>query len=186
MITYVVDTVQPLVDEVLVVTNTENNRGKISRVIDSKVKIVLDESHLKSPLIGALTGFKHAKGKYSLLLACDTPLISRKVISLLLELITGNDAVVPKWPSGYIEPLQAIYDTQKGYEASFQAILQKELRMKGLITRLKDVLYISTLELSKLDSELHTFLNVNLPKDFTKLERILHTTRNTNENHLVK
>lgn len=173
MITYVVDVVSPLADEVLVVTDTEGNGKELSKILNSSVKVLLDEYGLKSPAVGAMTGFKHAEGKYSLLLSCDTPLVSMKVLSVLMDLSEGYDAIIPKWPSGYIEPLQAAYDTRKAYETSLEAIANKELRMKSMITRLRKVLYISTIALSKIDPGLHTFLNINTPRDLTQVERIL-------------
>lgn len=177
MVTYVVDSVIPLVDEVLVITDTEDNRKELSRILDSSIGILLDEFNLKSPVVGALTGFKHAKGQRSLLLSCDTPLISRKVISLLLELSEDYDLVIPKWPTGYIEPLQAAYNTKKAYEASLEAITLKELRMSDIIARLKNVLYISTIALSKLDPKLNTFFNVNTPSDLEQIKTILKKGR---------
>lgn len=177
MIAYVADSVRPLVDEILVVTDTEDNRKELSKALNPSVKIVLDEFELKSPVVGALTGFKHAEGQRSLLLSCDTPLISREVVSLLLELSDSYSLVIPKWPTGYIEPLQAAYDTKKAYEASLEAITHKELRMSDVIAKLKNVLYISTIALSRLDSRLNTFLNVNTRSDLEQIKTILKSTR---------
>lgn len=176
MVTHVVDAVRSLVDEVLIVTDTEDNKKELSKIFDSSVKILLDEYNLKSPIVGASTGFKYAKGKYSLLLACDTPLVSAKVLALLLDRSEGYDAVIPKWPSGYIEPLQAVYNTWKAYEASLDAITHKELSMANIINRLKSVLYVSTIDLSRVDPKLYTFLNVNKQGDLVQIDKILKTT----------
>lgn len=173
MITYVVDAVKPLVNEVLVITGTEEIRKELSKILDSSVKFFLDQCDLKSPVVGALTGFEHARGNSSLLLACDIPLISRKVVSLLLELSEDYDAVIPRWPNGYIEPLQAAYNTKKAYVASLEALTKKEFRIRDAITRLVNVLYLSTNVLLKLDPKLHSFLNVNTPQDLRQIERIL-------------
>lgn len=173
LITYVVDAVKPIVDETLVITDTEGSRKELSKVLSSSVKILLDEYDLKSPVVGALTGFKYAEGKSSLLLACDIPMISAKVVSLLLKLSENYDAVIPRWPNGYIEPLQAVYNTEKGYTASLEAIAKEEFRMRDIIIRLGNVQYLSTNALSKLDPKLYTFLNVNTSQDLKKIENIL-------------
>jgi len=173
MISHVVNSVLPLVDETLVITDTEDNRKELSKVLNQSIEILLDEFKLKSPVVGALTGFKHAKGQRSLLLSCDTPLISRKVISLLLELSDDYDLVIPKWPTGYIEPLQAAYNTNKAYEASLEAVTLKELKMSDVIGRLKNILYISTIALTKLDPRLNTFLNVNTRSDLEHIKTVL-------------
>ncbi|MFH0749230.1 MAG: molybdenum cofactor guanylyltransferase [Candidatus Bathyarchaeota archaeon] len=173
MILYVIEAVSPLTDEILVVTDKEDNRKELSKMLDSSIHILLDEDKLKSPVVGALTGFKYAKGKYSLLLACDTPLISKNVLSCLLNLTEGYDAVIPKWPNDFIEPLQAAYNTRKAYEASMEAINNQEFRMKNIILRLKKILYISTIALSREDENFHTFFNVNFPQDILEIEKIV-------------
>lgn len=173
MISYVVDAVKSLVDEVLVVTDIESSKKELSKILDSSVKLILDEYELKSPVVGALTGFKHAEGETSLLLPCDIPLISIKVVSLLLELSKDYDAVIPRWPNGYIEPIQAAYKTRKSYTASLEAITKKENRMHDIITRLENILYISTNELAKLDPKLSTFQNVNTFQNLKRIEKIL-------------
>jgi len=177
MITYVVDSVAPFVDEVIVTTDKEDNRSELSKILDPSVKILLDEYEPKSPVIGSLTGFKNARGKHSILLACDTPLLSSEVTSLLLELSEDYDAVIPRWPNGYIEPLQATYDTRKAYEASLETVNHGELKMSAIIARLRRVLYLSTIALSKFDPKLNTFLNVNTPDELLRIERILRTDR---------
>lgn len=173
MIAYVVDAVKSVVDEVLVITDTEDNRRELSKVLDSSTKILLDEYKLRSPVVGALTGFRHAEGKNSILLACDIPLVSAKVVSLLLELSENYDAVIPRWPNGYIEPLQAAYNTAKTFAASREAVDEKELRMRDVISRLGNILYLSTDDLTKLDPKLCTFLNVNTLQDLGQIESIL-------------
>ena len=173
MITYVIDAVRPLVDEVLVVTDSEGNKKELSKILCSDVKLILDECDLKSPIVGALAGFKHAEENYSLLLSSDSPLISAKVMSLLLDLSDDYDAVIPEWPGGYIEPLQAVYHTRKAFAAAFSAISNNELRMRSIISRLRNVLYVSTITISKIDPPLYTFLNVNIPQDLKQIEKIL-------------
>ena len=62
MITYVIDAVRPLVNEILVVTDSEGNKKELSKILDSDVKLILDECDLKSPVVGALSGFKNTDG----------------------------------------------------------------------------------------------------------------------------
>ena len=175
MITYVVDSVTPLVDEVLVIVDTDSARRELTQVLDPSVEIFLDEYDSKSPVIGSSTGFKHAKYPCSLLLACDTPLISIEVISLLLDLAENYTAVIPRWPNGYIEPLQAAYNVKKTSAASLEAIAEGALRMRDIVVRLQNILYLSTNAISKFDPKLHTFFNVNTPSDLARAERVLRT-----------
>lgn len=180
LINYLIDKVDLIVDEIIVVVASEHQKRELSKLFSSHVKgkhikIVIDEYALRSPIIGALTGFKYALGEYSLLLPCDTPLISRKVVLLLLQLASGLDAVIPKWPNNYIEPLQAVYNTKAAYEASLEVVKEKKMRMRDIIKRLNNFLYVSTTILRNLDPKLHTFLNVNTPEELKRIEEILKT-----------
>ena len=176
LISYVVDRIGLIVDEIVVVVASEEQKRELSKLFSSPVRAVIDEYALKSPIVGALTGFKYALGEYSLLLPCDTPLISRNVVLLLLQLAFGLDAVIPKWPNNYIEPLQAVYKTKAAYESSLEALKEEKLRMRDIIMRLNKVLYVSTTILRNLDPKLHTFLNVNTPEDLKRIEEILKST----------
>ncbi len=174
LIAYILERVTPCVDDVMVVTSLDKVE-EYSHAFPS-TRVLADESDFKAPISGALTGFKNAVGDYSLLLPCDTPLVSQQVISLLLHLAPGNDAVVPQWPNGYIEPLQAIYRTKKAYRASLESITSKELKLGSMISRLKKVLYISTEEIKRVDKDLLTFHNINVFNDLEKIMSLLKTT----------
>ncbi|MCW3988230.1 MAG: molybdenum cofactor guanylyltransferase [Candidatus Bathyarchaeota archaeon] len=173
LITYIIETVTPCVDDVMVITSLDKVE-EYSHSLPS-TRVFADESDFKAPISGALTGFKNAIGDYSLLLPCDTPLISKQVISMLIRLAPSNDAVVPRWPNGYIEPLQAIYRTKEAYRASMESIASKELMLINMISRLKEVLYLSTTVIKQLDKELLTFHNINVFKDLEKIQSLLKT-----------
>jgi molybdopterin-guanine dinucleotide biosynthesis protein A len=130
----------------------------------------------QSPLVGALTGFQVACGKYAVLLPCDTPLVSKDVVSLFFELCISRNAVVPRWPNGYIEPLQAVYCTRPAYEAAKNALSGGELNIQSMVNRLHGVRYVSSLVLQQMDPELRTFLNINTPLDLKRAETILKSS----------
>lgn len=174
LIHYVIETVKPLVDEVFIVTSSQDKVEEYPRYFPS-LRIVADEYDSRGVMSGALTGFKNAKGEHSLLLPCDTPLLSRRVLSLLLDLAPGNDAVVPRWPNGYLEPLQAVYRTQEAYNAARESIAADEFSPRHMISRLNKVLYVSTIVLNKLDPGLLTFHNVNTFHDLQRIKNRLKT-----------
>ncbi len=173
MIAYAVDMAAPLVNEVLVVTDNENDQEELSEALDPSVEVLVDEVDLRSPVAGAFTGFKHAKGEQSLLLSCDTPLISGDVISFLLEASGNHSLIIPRWSTGLTEPFQAIYNTKAAYEASLATVELKEPKIDDMITRLRNVLYISTDVIAQLDPKLNTFLKVNTLADLQRMKTIL-------------
>ena len=173
LIKHVLDAVDGIVEERMVVASSAIQAEKFAKVVGTSVKVVVDVQDLRSPVVGALTGFKEACGDYSLLLPCDVPLVSRDVLSLLLELCVGKTAAVPRWPNCFIEPLQSVYRTKPALKAAEEALCEGELHLQSMVDRLQGVRYVSTLVLQQLDSELKTFFNVNTPLDLKKAESML-------------
>jgi len=173
LIMHVLDAISSIVDENIVVVSSKVQAENYAKLVSSNVKIFVDTVNTHSPLVGALTGIKEAHGDYSILLPCDTPLVSRNIISLLFELCTDKSAVIPRWPNGYIEPLQAVYCTRHALEAARNALSKEELNMRSMVDRLQGVRYVSTLVLQQLDPELRTFFNINTPLDLRKAEFML-------------
>jgi len=170
LIRHVLDAISTLVDEKMVVASSKVQAENYAKVLGSGVNVLIDVDDAQSPLVGALIGFKEAHGRYALLLSCDTPFVSNDVISLLFELCINRYAVIPRWPNGYIEPLQAVYCAKPAYEAAKNVLSEGKLNMQSMVDKLRGVRYVSTLVLQQLDPELRTFFNINTPLDLKKAE----------------
>lgn len=109
-----------------------------------------------------------ADGEYALLVPFDAPFISVDVVSLFFDLCVGRSAVIPRWPNGQIEPLQAVYQTKVALEAARSAVEAGRLDMRGMIERMRAVRFISTLVVQELNPELRTFFNVNTLLDLKR------------------
>jgi molybdopterin-guanine dinucleotide biosynthesis protein A len=173
LINYVLDAVKGVADDKIVVVSPESQAENYMRALGAQVRVAVDKDNVQSPVIGALAGFEEAHGQYSLLVPCDTPLVSREVLRLLLDLCVDKAAVIPRWPNGYIEPLQAIYHTESALQAAREALEEEKMNMQGIVDKLRGVRYVSTLVLQQLDPELRTFFNVNTPSDLKKAELML-------------
>jgi len=168
LIVHVVDAVRRIVDETIVVTSSAERVGKYEKLVPDCVKFVVDAQESKGPLIGALTGFSVASGKYALVLPFDTPFVSQEVMSLLFELCAGRSAVIPRWPNGQIEPLHAVYHVKAAMAAAEAAVAEGRLDMRGMIERMRGVRFVSTLAIEEFDPELKSFFNINTPLDLKK------------------
>jgi molybdopterin-guanine dinucleotide biosynthesis protein A len=124
LVLHVIDRASKIIDEVLVVISSN------------------DQDDSQSPLVGAITGFESANGEYSLLLPCDTPLISIQIVQFLLDMCINRSAAIPRWPSGYIEPLQAVYHTKSALTAAKTALAQGNMNMRSMIDNLRGVRYV--------------------------------------------
>jgi molybdopterin-guanine dinucleotide biosynthesis protein A len=173
LVKHVLDAISPLVDEELVVVSSQTQAENYKKATGSNVRVLVDSKNVQSPLVGASTGFKEANGQYSLLLPCDVPFVSTDVVNLLFELCISRNATIPRWPNGYIEPLQAVYCTKQACKAAEKALGEKRLNMQSMVDMLTCVRYVSTLVLRQLDGELRTFFNVNAPLDLKKAEKML-------------
>jgi molybdopterin-guanine dinucleotide biosynthesis protein A len=173
LIMHVFDAIANVVDEKIVVASSKVQAENYMSALGSNINILVDASDAHSPLVGALTGFKEARGKYAVLLPCDTPLVSRDIVALFFELCINRNAVIPRWPNGYIEPLQAVYCTKPAYEATKNALSDGKMNLQSMVDKLRGVRYVSTLVLQQLDPELRTFFNINAPLDLKKAELIL-------------
>jgi molybdopterin-guanine dinucleotide biosynthesis protein A len=169
---HIIDRIGFLFGEVIVVLRNDEQRNIFSTRLNPSIKLVVDAYEASSPLVGALTGFKHASGEYSLLTACDTPLISSEVVTFFLSQAQGYDAVIARWPNGYVEPLQAIYGTQKALQSSIQTLNEGKLRMLNMILHLNNPRFITTEIIRKLDPQLKTFSNINTATDLVRLEEM--------------
>ncbi|MDG6222306.1 MAG: molybdenum cofactor guanylyltransferase [Candidatus Bathyarchaeota archaeon] len=174
LVRHVIDNVSTVVDEILVVVSSEQQKINFEPIVGENTKIIIDEDESQSPLIGTITGFSVATGNFSVLLPCDAPLVSTKVVQLLFELSYDKNAVIPRWPSGYLEPLQAVYRTEPTLIAAKKALLQKHLDMRSMIENLNQIRYISTVALQQLDPKLNSFFNVNTLQDLKKVEIFLN------------
>lgn len=173
LIRYALETVDKIVEEKIVVVSSREQADNYMKTVGSSVRVFVDDGRVQTPLVGALTGFREAKGQYTLLLPCDTPFMSKEILSLLFEICIGKNAVIPRWPNGYIEPLQAVYCTKPALDAAEKALADASFNMRSLVDRLRGVRYVSTMVLQQLDPELRTFFNVNTPLDLKKAEFML-------------
>ncbi len=173
LIIYVQEAVLRLADELIVVFSSKNQADSFKTVIEKTARTVIDTGATRCPIVGAMSGLSHANGKYSALFACDMPLISANVVSQLYDMCIDRDATVPRWPNGFIEPLHAVYRTEAAFRASRSSLREGRTDMRSMIARLKDVRYVSTLFLQRFDSQLDTFLNVNVLEDLRQAELCL-------------
>jgi molybdopterin-guanine dinucleotide biosynthesis protein A len=165
MILHVLEKAREISSNVRVVVSDESLIEGIAALIgDVAINVDPDES-VSCALTGALTAFEYADTKYTQLLPVDAPLINVQVMRLMGSMAPGHGAVVPSWPSGYIEPLHSIYHSEHAYALGLEVMDQGLHRMSDMLRRLRNVLYVSTEALKQLDPKLETFTNINSLQD---------------------
>ncbi len=177
LLTRVVSSVKGIVEEVIVVTSTQERVDLYSKIVPPTVRFVINDYESKGPLAGALAGFEAAQGKYSLLLTFDAPFISKEVITLLFDLSTAKSAVIPRSPDCEMEPLQAVYNTAQALDAAKLALESNEFDLQDMISKLRGVRFISTMVIEQLDPDLKTFFTIYTPLDMRKAGVMLKPRR---------
>ncbi|MFW9845184.1 MAG: molybdenum cofactor guanylyltransferase [Candidatus Thorarchaeota archaeon] len=171
LVSHMIDIADRISKKVLVVVSNEE-KGQTLQDYVGGARIVSDpEGAIRCALTGALTAFEYTDTDYVLLLPVDTPLASISLLKTLHQLCQGHGAVVPSWPSGYIEPLHSVYLSEHAYSQGLQVIDEGRYRMKDLLDRMRNVLYVSTMILEKFDPNLATFSNANTERELRALEK---------------
>ena len=177
LVTYLLEKVANVVDEKVIVVGSKAQKDVFSPLLDHVADVIVDKYSGHGPLIGALTGFETVQSEYSLLLPCDTPFLSSEIAVLLLDCCLERSAVIPRWPNGWIEPLQAAYHTKSAIVATEKALDEGKMDMLSMISHLRGIRYVSTVVLQKLDQELLTFFNINTLADLRRAESMLNQTK---------
>lgn len=124
-----------------------------------------------SAMGGLYTGLMHASTPHVFVASCDLPFPSSMVVRHLLSLRKGCDVVVPAGASGF-EPLFAVY--AKNCRGPMQRLLEQGNFCIFDLYPALNVRYVPIEELLRLDGGDRTFINVNTPEEFARLEREGH------------
>ena len=121
---------------------------------------VIPDAHPgEGPLGGILTALANTTADWNLIVACDMPELSAEFLRALLEAAAGcgRDALVPRGPSGILEPLCAVYHRRscEGLEAAFAGGIRK-------VTAAFAHLRIAAWPVP----EMMPFQNINTPEDW--------------------
>lgn len=176
MVRHVYNRIKGSVEEVLVVGKKGGNLEEYSKLLDKAV-MVEDKLEVVTPLSGIMAGMEAARGEVVAVLPCDIPLVSEEVVEFLLDVCEGRGAAIPRWPNGFLEPLQATYNREATLKAARETYEEGELGLLPMIDKIKGILYISTIALRSLDPQLNTFLNVNTLDDARRVEGFLKGAR---------
>ncbi len=157
MIEHVLRTLRSVVRRIIIVTNSPERY----RAYDARV--VMDRLDQRGPLTGIYSGICSSESEYNVVVACDMPFLNAKLLSYLMELAPGYDAVVPG-EGELTEPLHAVY-SRKLLPVIEERIRCDERRMQGIFSG-ANVRYVTEKEISRFDPERRSFINLNTPQQY--------------------
>ncbi|MFH2111814.1 MAG: molybdenum cofactor guanylyltransferase [Candidatus Bathyarchaeota archaeon] len=175
LVSYAVDALRPLVDEVILVVASDAQRGSYRASLPASVKISVDMYPGGSPLVGLITGLTEARGDYALVTGCDMPFISPGPVELLFSRGEGRDGAVFLKPNGWIEPLLAVYRADTCLPEALRLLRAEDLRIRMVLRNLRDVAYVPASSLG-VDPEL-LFFDADTEERLAEAERLIVSRR---------
>ncbi|WP_309493093.1 molybdenum cofactor guanylyltransferase [Candidatus Hecatella orcuttiae] len=161
--------------KVVVVLSKSSPEGPYRRILPATVSLGRDAVEGGGPIAGLAAGIRSLKVEYVAVLPCDVPFVNPQVLGLLFQEAEGraSEAVIPRWPNGYREPLHAVYRSQPTLPAAEEALAQGEYSMLDVVKRLEHVYYLPVDQIRNFDPQLRGFFNINTPQDLEKAACLL-------------
>jgi molybdopterin-guanine dinucleotide biosynthesis protein A len=155
----VLDAIGPVVDDVLVVTNTPELYGFLG------LPMVADTYPERGSLGGIFTGLAAASGETAFTVACDMPFVHRDVARLVVARAAEADVVIPR-AGARLQTLHAAYG--KACLPHIEARLRAgRLTIVGFLESVR-VLEIAESEVARHCSPEVAFMNVNTPAELAR------------------
>jgi len=160
MVEHVLSTVKDLFSEVLIVANEPEAYENLD------FDVVKDILPYRGPLGGILSGLLVSSNPYAFVIACDMPLVQKKLVREIASKRHGNDVVVLSHRQG-VEPLLGIY-SKNCIKQLEETLFSGNLKVLDFLGGLKAQTYFYNLE-SPDENSLPQFFNVNTPQDYSRV-----------------
>ena len=160
----VLDAIAPVVDDVLIVTNTPDVYGFLG------VPMVPDAYPEHGSLGGIFTGLAAAPGDAAFTVACDMPFLHRDVARLVVARAGDGDVVIPR-VGEQLETLHAAYG--KACLPAIEARLRTgRLKIVGFFPDVR-VVEIPEAEVARHRAPDVVFMNVNTPEELARARALV-------------
>ena len=157
LIAHLVRRLRSLFAEVIVVAAPEQELPPLA------VKLVRDEVAFQGPVGGIYYGLQAASEETCFVTACDVPFLNLPTVEFLLAALGAADVAVAHW-DGRLQPLFAVY-RRSVLPFLKQQLAAGELRPTLLYEKVATKI-VSAAELSGVDAQGLSFININLPQDY--------------------
>ena len=148
--------IRPVVDDVLIVTNTPELYGFLG------LPMVPDVYPEHGSLGGIYSGLKAAHGDAAFTVACDMPFLHTEIARLVVERAAEADVVVPR-VGDQLETMHAVYG-KACLPHIEERLLSGRLKIVGFFDRVR-VLEIPETAFTPYRAPESTFMNVNTPEE---------------------
>ncbi len=161
LIQHIADTIGPVFEDILLVTNSPEEYGFLN------IQMIQDVYQDMGPLAGIHAALKHTGKQWIFVVGCDMPLVTPGIITFLCGLAHGDhDAVIP-WLKTGAEPLCGLYRKTD--------LNRMELQLKNNKPQLHELLgnisvrKVKEEEIQAIAGSLKIFANINIEQDLAGL-----------------
>jgi molybdenum cofactor guanylyltransferase len=107
LLEYVLDSVWTVADELIVVFSREPKLSLVEAISPFAAKVLTVRT--QKPLDAIIDAFQASRSELCLLATERVPLLKPNVTLSLFENAQGHDLAIPRWKSGKLEPMLAVY-----------------------------------------------------------------------------
>ncbi|MBL0309317.1 MAG: molybdenum cofactor guanylyltransferase [Bacteroidetes bacterium] len=153
----IAETLKPLVDEIIIITNGNNYDYLGYQTHNDLIKDC-------GPMGGIYTALSFSKTEKNFVVSCDMPFITKELVQLIIENSGDSDIAIPMHHEK-LEPLCAVYD--KRCQPKLGELLRdKEWKLQEALKhfKVKQILVPETV------LKTNCFANINTPSEFEALK----------------
>lgn len=160
----VIAAVTPLTDDLFISANTSDKFAGYG------LPIVPDVYPDKAALGGIYSVIQAARHAHVLVVACDLPFLNVALLQHLIDLAPTAEVVAPLIQPPQPETLHAVY-SRACLPAIQKRLLANQLRVIGFFEDVS-VHYVARDEVAQFDPEFHSFINMNTPEDWQRVQQL--------------
>lgn len=157
LVEHVLNNMRDLFSEILIVANEPESYENLG------VDVVKDILPYRGPLGGILSGLLVSANEHAFVIACDMPLVDKRLIREMTARRHGNDVVVLSHSNG-IEPLLGVY-SKNCIKPLEESLFAGSLSVQDFLGGLK----AETFVLAHDGGDLPPYFNINTPQDYSQV-----------------
>ena len=160
----IIERVEPLGDELMIITNTPADYAHLDLPVHT------DLIPGKATLGGVYTAIAKTRHDHTLVVSCDAPFLNPDLLRYLIDLRHDFDVVVPLNRDGYPQSMHTVY-SKACLDPIRRRIDADRLKVIGFFPDVR-VREVTTGEIDPFDPERLSFVNVNTPEDLEAARQI--------------
>ncbi|MBI4946411.1 MAG: molybdenum cofactor guanylyltransferase [Bacteroidetes bacterium] len=157
IIEHIIDELKQVVDEIIVISNNTSYNYLNYKVYSDTIKDC-------GPMGGIHAALAHSTTEKNLIISCDMPFISKKVLTKIISSSAGCEVAIPEHDD-WLEPLCAVYS--KSCAATFEKLIAKK---KFKLTDSFKYFIVKKINFTQKELSGDEFLNVNTPKEYQNIK----------------